>query len=94
MFSFLQIIAGGIFSVLKVLKHPFISKMVFFPFAIILLQRAITYMTDYVSGYIHSNAITGIAACFGVFDALSLYVSIVVAGWGVKKIVTIMVNNL
>lgn len=94
MFNILGIIASGIYSVFKVLKHPLVSVIAFLPFAVLLIKNAINFLADMTSQYIVGNSLTSIPACLGVFDALSLYVSIIVAGWGVKRVVHLVLCNL
>ena len=69
------------------LKHPFVTKMLLFTFFIGIVSYSITYMRDLVAPYISSNELLSVASYFGILDGLSLYITILVSGFGVKQII-------
>jgi len=81
----------GIFSLLGtgfsfIAKNPFVLKMIIFPFFLGILAFAFIYLKSLVAPYIVNNSLLSLAAYFGIFDAISLYLTIIVAGFGVKQI--------
>lgn len=69
-----------------ILKHPFVSKMMMFGVFVGLLTYAFSYLKSLVAPYMINNSLFSLAAYFGIFDGLSIYVTILVAGFGVKQI--------
>lgn len=70
-----------------VVKHPLVLKMMFFPFFVSIIMYAVTFISDMVQPYIVSNTAMALAAYYGVFDALSLLVSILAAGFLVRAVI-------
>lgn len=69
-----------------ILRHPFILKMMIFSLFVGLIGSMITFILGKASGYIVSNEITGLLAYFGILQALALFISILLAGFGTKQI--------
>jgi len=68
-----------------------IKMLMFIPF-MALLYGAILYLTNLVTPYIEGNQIISFIAYFGILDALSLYFSILISGWGVKQVLNYISN--
>ncbi|WP_321777792.1 hypothetical protein [Sulfurimonas sp.] len=79
-FSGLASLAGFI------MKHPFVSKMMIFTVFTALLTLAFSHLKGLVSPYIVGNSLMSLAAYFGVLDGISIYLTILVAGFGVKQV--------
>ncbi len=69
-----------------ILKHPFVSKMMIFTVFTGLITVAVTYINDLVAPYIVDNSLFSLAAYFGVLDGLSLFLTILLAGFGAKQV--------
>ncbi|WP_294964662.1 hypothetical protein [Sulfurimonas sp.] len=69
-----------------IIKHPFVAKMMMFSLFTALIALAISYFKSLVSGYIINNSLLALASYFGVLDGISLYLTIVLAGFGVKQV--------
>lgn len=69
-----------------IIKHPFVQKMMIFAIFLAVITAAVTYMQSLVSPYIINNSFLSIGAYFGILDGLSLYLTIVLAGFGVKQV--------
>lgn len=67
-------------------KHPFVLKMMFFTIFTGLVTFALDFMFDLVSPYMIQNPIFVIASYLGILQAISLYITIVLAGFGVKQV--------
>lgn len=67
-------------------KNPLVSKMVIFTLFTALIAVGVSYMQDLVAPYIVNNSLLSFGAYLGVIDALSLYLTIVLAGFGVKQL--------
>ncbi|MBW6462528.1 MAG: hypothetical protein K0B07_05795 [DPANN group archaeon] len=83
----LPVIAGGLATSFAFLtKHPIVTKMLIFSTFVGFLTFAIGFIKDFVSPYIVTNSFMAVASYFGLLDGLSLYITIVVAGWGMKQV--------
>ncbi len=83
----IPLIASAFASIIGfLLKHPFVLKMMIFALFISVLTAAFNYLKALVAPYIVTNDLMGFAAYFGVLDGISLYISIIVAGFGVKQV--------
>ena len=69
-----------------IIKHPFVSKMMIFTVFTTLLTVAFSYLKSLVAPYVVSNSLMGLAAYFGILDGISLYITIIVAGFGMKQV--------
>jgi len=69
-----------------IIRHPFVSKMMIFAIFIGLVSTGISYMFSIVQPYIFSSPYLGLLAYLGLVDALSMFLTIIIAGWGVKQI--------
>lgn len=69
-----------------IIKHPFVAKMMMFSVFTALLTLAFTYLKSLVAPYVVSNSLMSLAAYFGILDGISLYITIIVAGFGVKQL--------
>lgn len=69
-----------------IIRHPFVSKMMIFSIFTGLLTLAISYVKTLVAPYIVGSSLMSLAAYFGIFDAISLYLTIIVSGFGVKQV--------
>jgi hypothetical protein len=84
-------LASGLFSGLSLLvKNPFVQKMLLFSFFLGVITASVTYLQSLVSPYISSNPYLTVGAYFGILDGISLYLTIVLAGFGVKQILAFM----
>ena len=73
-----------------ILRHPLVLKMLIFSIFITLVGSAITYMITLVQPYINSNSVTALAAYFGVMQGIALYLTIILAGFGVKQVIAFL----
>ena len=69
-----------------IMRHPFVSKMMMFSVFTGLITLAISYIKTLVSSYIVNNSLLSLAAYFGILNGISLYLTIVLAGFGVKQV--------
>ena len=69
-----------------ILKHPFVAKMMMFGVFTALLTLAFNYLKSLVSPYIINNSFLALAAYLGILDGISIYITIIVAGFGVKQV--------
>jgi len=67
-------------------KHPFVLKMMIFAIFTSLVLTALDFMFDMVRPYIISNPIFVLASYLGLLQAISLYITIIIAGFGVKQV--------
>lgn len=68
------------------LKHPFVLKMMIFTIFTGIIAFAINFMFGLVRPYMIQNPIFVIASYLGILQAISLYITIVLAGFGVKQV--------
>ena len=68
------------------LKHPFVMKMMIFTLFVGLITFALNFMFDMVRPHIVSNSIIALASYLGVIQAISLYLTIIIAGFGAKQV--------
>jgi len=69
-----------------IIKHPFVSKMMIFTLFTALITALISYMKLLVAPYIINNSLLSLAAYFGVLDGLSVFLTILIAGFGAKQV--------
>jgi len=69
-----------------IIKHPFVAKMMIFTIFTAVITYAVSYMKDMVAPYIVDNSLFALAGYFGVLDGLSLFLTIILAGWGAKQV--------
>jgi hypothetical protein len=67
-------------------KHPFVSKMMIFSLFISLITFVIDFIIGLVAPYIANNGLFVIAAQFGVLQGISLYITIILSGFGAKQV--------
>ncbi|MCX6062080.1 MAG: hypothetical protein NT103_07530 [Campylobacterales bacterium] len=67
-------------------KHPFVLKMMIFAIFTGLVAFALNFMFDQVRPYVVQNSVFVLASYFGVLQAISLYLTIIIAGFGVKQV--------
>ena len=67
-------------------KNPIIAKMAMFTVFLSVITFAFGFIKDMIAPYMINNSLTAMAGYFGVLDGISLYVTIVVAGFGVKQV--------
>ena len=80
-------IASGLATAISFLvKHPFVLKMMLFTTFVAVIGSFLIYVKSLVTPYIVSNSLLSLVSYFGVLDAISLYITIVVAGFGAKQI--------
>ena len=83
----LLLLGSGLASIASfIIRHPFVSKMMMFGVFTALLTLAFTYLKGLVTPYIINNSLMSLAAYFGILDGISLYITIIVAGFGVKQV--------
>lgn len=86
-FPLIGVAVGAFASIISfIIRHPFVSKMMIFTLFTGLITAAVTYMQSLVAPYVVNNNILSIGAYFGILDGLSLYLTIVLAGFGVKQV--------
>lgn len=88
-------IAGWIVSALTsvfafLVKHPFVAKMMIFGFFVLAIHRFIAFLLSLVKPYVIDNTILNLACYFGLISALSLFLSIIIAGFGAKQLLGFM----
>jgi len=69
-----------------IVKHPLVLKMMFFTLFTGLIAFALSFFFDMVRPYVVSSPILSIAYQLGLFQALALFLTIVIAGFGVKQV--------
>lgn len=69
-----------------IIRHPFVSKMMIFALFTGLLGTAISFMLNMAQPYVLQNDLFALAGYLGVLDAISMFLTIVIAGWGVKQV--------
>lgn len=67
-------------------KHPIVLKMMFFAIFTGLIAFALSFFFDMVRPYIVSSPILSVAYQLGMIQALALFITIVIAGFGVKQV--------
>ncbi|MFT5874180.1 MAG: hypothetical protein ACI8WT_003140 [Clostridium sp.] len=67
-------------------KHPLVTKMLIFTTFVALIGASVTFLKGLVAPYIVSNNMLALAGYFGLLDGLSLFLTIIVAGFGVKQV--------
>jgi len=83
----LALLGGAFASIIPfILKHPFVSKMMMFGVFSAVLYAVFTYLKSLVSPYLVSNGLFALASHLGVLDGVSIYITILVSGWGAKQI--------
>lgn len=71
-----------------VAKHPIVLKMMFFSMFLAILHYAISKFFLFVTPYIVDSPVLVIAYKLGLVSALSLYITIVLAGFGMKQVIS------
>ncbi len=71
-------------------KNPIISKMAIFTIFTAVISFGLSFIKDMVSPYLVTNQVMAVAGYFGFFDGISLYLTIIVAGFGVKQVLAFM----
>lgn len=69
-----------------IIKHPFISKMMIFSIFVALINAGILYIQSLVTPYISGSDLFGLVVYLGVLDGINLFITIIMAGWGMKQI--------
>jgi len=82
---------GGALSFL--LKHPFVLKMMFFPFFITIILYSVSFFSQWLTPLISGSTVLGYAAYFGALDALSIYLSIITAGFLVRQVLRFVATS-
>lgn len=67
-------------------QHPIITKMLIFTTFLAVISYAITFIKSLVAPYLVTNSAFALASYFGILDGLSIYLTIIVAGFGVKQV--------
>lgn len=67
-------------------KHPFVLKMLIFTLFTGLIAFSLSFLFDLVRPYMVSNSIFVVASYLGLLQALALYITIVLAGFGAKQV--------
>jgi hypothetical protein len=71
-------------------KNPIVAKMAIFTIFIAVITSALAFIKALVAPYLVTNSLFAVASYFGILDALSLYLTIIVAGFGVKQVLAFM----
>lgn len=78
---------SGIASIVSfIIKHPFVSKMMIFGIFTALITALVIYIKGLVAPYIVNNSLLSLASYFGILDGLSIYLTIILAGFGAKQV--------
>ena len=67
-------------------KHPFVLKMMLFPLFIAVILYAVNWFVDWLMPYLSGVPALGYAAYFGALDGISLYLTIITAGFLVRQV--------
>ncbi len=87
MLAVLPMIATALATALSFLvKNPFVNKMLIFAFFVAIIKTAISFFVTFVTPYLVNNPLFAVASYFGALDGLSIYITIIVAGFGVKQV--------
>lgn len=84
MYAWLFSLVGTAFGFL--VKHPFVQKMMIFTLFMGLITAVFTFLFDMVRPYMVANSIFVLASYLGVLQALTLYIAILLAGFGLKQV--------
>ena len=69
-------------------KHPILAKAFFFSIFASLITEAIDWLLGFVTPYLTVYpSVYAIFCSFGLFDAVNLFVSILLSAWGVKQVI-------
>jgi len=68
-------------------RHPFMAKMMIISIFYSLISFMIDYMETLVTPYIVNNNIMSLAAYFGVLDGISVFLTIILTGFGAKQMI-------
>ena len=71
-------------------KHPFVTKMMFFAFFAVIIHRAINYLLSLAQHYFLDVSLLNMLCYFGVISAIQLFLSIVISGFAVKQLIAFM----
>ncbi len=74
----------GVFAFL--IKHPFVLKMMIFTIFTALITFVLNFVLGLVTPHIVNNGLFVIASQFGVLQGISLYITIILAGFGAKQV--------
>lgn len=87
MFAIIPIIASAFASIITfIIKHPFVSKMMIFTLFVALIGASVLYIQTMVAPFVVNNSLLSMAAYFGVIDGISIYLTIVLSGFGMKQV--------
>lgn len=67
-------------------KHPIVLKMMFFTIFTGIISFFLTFFFDMVRPYVVSSPFLTIAYQLGLIQALSLFLTILIAGFGAKQV--------
>ena len=67
-------------------KHPFVLKMMYFTFFVLLVHRAIDYFLDFVRPYLQTIPFLNLLCYFGVISAINIFFSFLIAGFAVRQL--------
>lgn len=68
------------------LRHPFVMKMMIFTLFLGFITFSLNFIFDMVKPYIVHNEVIALASYLGIMQAISLYITIIVAGFSTKQI--------
>jgi len=85
-FSLPAIATGLATAIALFIKHPIITKMLIFTTFIGLITYSISFMRDLVLPHIANNSLLALSAYFGILDGISLMITIIISGFGMKQI--------
>lgn len=68
------------------IKHPFVLKMMVFAIFTGLVASALSFVFGMVRPYVINNSIIALASYLGLIQAISLYLTIIIAGFGAKQV--------
>jgi hypothetical protein len=89
MVPLIPVIAGAVGTVVTLLtRHPIVTKMLVFTFFVGILTSASAFVLGLVTPYMSAFPYWQFASWLGINNALSLYFSILISGWGVKQVLS------
>ena len=75
-------------ALIAILRHPFVTKMMIFAFFLTVIHYGITFIVDLVRPYLATTSVFSLASALGIFDAIQIYITIIIAGWSMKQILS------
>jgi hypothetical protein len=68
------------------IKSPIVQKMLIFGLFVGLIASSLSFVLSFVRPHIISNPIIVLASYLGLLQGISLYLTIIIAGFGAKQV--------